>query len=84
MVRNFLFFLVGGGLMIQILFHENLLLGILGALGWGFFSAMVAMTCTHDARCVSVHYTYVCVHVAVSSGTKSCENANAVIHILIQ
>ena len=46
---KFFIFFGGGGLVIQILFHENLLLGILGALGWGFFSAMVAMTCTHDA-----------------------------------
>ena len=35
---------------LQIVFHDNLVLGVLVAAGWGFFSALVAMTCTHDAR----------------------------------
>ena len=34
----------------QIHFHANLFLALFCALGWGFFSALVAMTCTHDAR----------------------------------
>lgn len=35
---------------LQIVFHDSLVLGVLVAAGWGFFSALVAMTCTHDAR----------------------------------
>ena len=31
-------------------FHESWVIGILASLGWGVFSALVAMTCTHDSR----------------------------------
>ena len=34
---------------LQIVFHDSLVLGVLVAAGWGFFSALVAMTCTRDA-----------------------------------
>ena len=33
-------------------FHDNLFLGIPAAMVWGVCSALVAMTCTHDARLV--------------------------------
>ena len=30
--------------------HESWILGITASFFWGFFSALVAMTCTHDSR----------------------------------
>ena len=47
----------GGGVCIiltscyvQIVFHDIIILGVVMAAGWGLFAALVAMTCTHDAR----------------------------------
>ena len=35
---------------LQMMFHDIVVLGVVMAAGWGLFGALVAMTCTHDAR----------------------------------
>ena len=52
-------------LSLQIVFHDVTVLGVVLAIGWGFFSALVAMTCTHDARYIHT-YIHTCVSLTLS------------------